>query len=106
MNIVKGVAGLIRRSSVSHGGESSSGSPLERFSPPTPLIHFRKTCRELPDELVCDGLWWWSSLSSSKKGGWSAMVCGFLGGGRVVGEVAVEEILEKVVASTVVVVEL
>ncbi|KAK4359154.1 hypothetical protein RND71_021383 [Anisodus tanguticus] len=41
MNIVKGVAGLMRRSSGSHGGESSSGSPLERFSPPTPLIHFR-----------------------------------------------------------------
>ncbi|KAH0658370.1 hypothetical protein KY290_022440 [Solanum tuberosum] len=43
MNIVKGVAGLIRRSSGSHGGESSSGSPLEKFSPPTPLIHFSKT---------------------------------------------------------------
>ncbi|WMV26869.1 hypothetical protein MTR67_020254 [Solanum verrucosum] len=41
MNIVKGVVGLIRRSSGSHGGESSSGSPLEKFSPPTPLIHFR-----------------------------------------------------------------
>ncbi|XP_060199082.1 BEACH domain-containing protein B [Lycium barbarum] len=53
MNIVKGVAGLIRRSSGSHGGESSSGSPLERFSPPTPLIHFS----EVGDEAILNTLW-------------------------------------------------
>ncbi|KAL3340220.1 hypothetical protein AABB24_028710 [Solanum stoloniferum] len=53
MNIVKGVAGLIRRSSGSHGGESSSGSPLEKFSPPTPLIHFS----EVGDEAILSTLW-------------------------------------------------
>ncbi|KAG5612800.1 hypothetical protein H5410_024081 [Solanum commersonii] len=53
MNIVKGVAGLIRRSSGSHGGESSSGSPLEKFSPPTPLIHFS----EVGDEAILNTLW-------------------------------------------------
>lgn len=53
MNIVKGVAGLIRRSSSSHGGESSSGSPLEKFSPPTPLIHFS----EVGDEAILNALW-------------------------------------------------
>lgn len=53
MNIVKGVAGLIRRSSSSHGGESSSGSPHEKFSPPTPLIHFS----EVGDEAILNTLW-------------------------------------------------
>ncbi|KAH0695321.1 hypothetical protein KY285_022418 [Solanum tuberosum] len=53
MNIVKGVAGFIRRSSGSHGGESSSGSPLEKFSPPTPLIHFS----EVGDEAILNTLW-------------------------------------------------
>lgn len=53
MNIVKGVAGLIRRSSGSHGGESSSGSPLEKFSPPTPFIHFS----EVGDEAILNTLW-------------------------------------------------
>lgn len=42
MNIVKGVADLIRRTSGGgYGSESGSGSPLERFSPPTPTIRFR-----------------------------------------------------------------
>ncbi|MBA0867800.1 hypothetical protein Goshw_004372 [Gossypium schwendimanii] len=40
MNIVKGVADLIRRSSSGHTGESP-GSQGERLSPPTPRIRFR-----------------------------------------------------------------
>ncbi|CAN4092325.1 unnamed protein product [Withania somnifera] len=53
MNIVKGVAGLIRRSSSSHGGESSSESPHEKFSPPTPIIHFS----EIGNEAILNTLW-------------------------------------------------
>ncbi|GMP45710.1 hypothetical protein CsSME_00014141 [Camellia sinensis var. sinensis] len=40
MNIVKGVADLIRRTSTGHSAESGSGSSTERFSPPTPKIRF------------------------------------------------------------------
>lgn len=41
MNIVKGVADLIRRSSGGHPGESSSVTHVERFSAPSPKICFR-----------------------------------------------------------------
>ncbi|GKE13763.1 hypothetical protein Tco_1421340, partial [Tanacetum coccineum] len=39
MNIVKGVAGLIRRTS-GYGGEFGVGSPSHRFPVPTPKIQF------------------------------------------------------------------
>jgi hypothetical protein len=40
MNIVKGVADLIRRTSSGHSGESS-GFHAQKFSPPGPKIRFR-----------------------------------------------------------------
>lgn len=40
MNIVKGVAGLIRRTS-GYGGEFGVGSPSHRFPVPSPKIQFR-----------------------------------------------------------------
>ncbi|KAK8347699.1 hypothetical protein V6Z11_A06G034700 [Gossypium hirsutum] len=52
MNIVKGVADLIRRSSSGHTGESP-GSPGEMLSPPTPRIRFS----EVDDEAVLSSLW-------------------------------------------------
>ncbi|KAH7849592.1 hypothetical protein Vadar_020109 [Vaccinium darrowii] len=52
MNIVKGVADLIRRTS-SGGSESGSGSALERFSPPTPMIRFS----DIGDEAILSALW-------------------------------------------------
>ncbi|KAB2023664.1 hypothetical protein ES319_D06G034000v1 [Gossypium barbadense] len=52
MNIVKGVADLIRRSSSGHTGESP-GSQGERLSPPTPRIRFS----EVDDEAVLSSLW-------------------------------------------------
>jgi len=39
MNIVKGVADLIRRTSSGHSGESSGHA--HKFSPPGPKIRFR-----------------------------------------------------------------
>lgn len=53
MNIVKGVADLIRRSSTGHTGESSSGAQAERFSTPTPTIRFS----EVGDEAILNALW-------------------------------------------------
>ncbi|CAH9105180.1 unnamed protein product [Cuscuta epithymum] len=53
MNIVKGVADLLRRGSSSYGGDTRSGSPLERFSPPTPSIRFS----EIGDESILNALW-------------------------------------------------
>nr|GMC50533.1 BEACH domain-containing protein lvsC-like isoform X1 [Ipomoea batatas] len=53
MNIVKGVADLLRRSSSSYGSDSRSGSSFERFSPPTPLIRFS----ESGDEAILSALW-------------------------------------------------
>lgn len=41
MNIVKGVAELIRRSSGGQSADFGSGLPSERFSPPSPTICFR-----------------------------------------------------------------
>lgn len=41
MNIVKGVADLIRRTSTGQTGESASGSQAQRLSPPGPKIRFR-----------------------------------------------------------------
>lgn len=41
MNIVKGVADLIRRTSGGQTGESTSGSQAPRLSPPGPKIRFR-----------------------------------------------------------------
>lgn len=41
MNIVKGVADLIRRTSSGYSGDSGSGSSSERFAAPTPRIRFR-----------------------------------------------------------------
>ncbi|MBA0625746.1 hypothetical protein Godav_003517 [Gossypium davidsonii] len=46
MNIVKGVADLIRRSSSGHTGESP-GSQGERLSPPTPRIRFSVVCKRI-----------------------------------------------------------
>ncbi|KAJ6335359.1 hypothetical protein OIU78_012066, partial [Salix suchowensis] len=40
MNIVKGVADLIRRTSSGQTGESIRGSSSGRFSPPSPKICF------------------------------------------------------------------
>ncbi|KAJ8762560.1 hypothetical protein K2173_007999 [Erythroxylum novogranatense] len=53
MNIVKGVADLIRRTSSTHTGESTSGLLAEKFSPPTPTIRFS----EVGDEAVLLSLW-------------------------------------------------
>ena len=47
MNIVKGVADLIRRTSSGQSTESGSGSQLERLSPPTPRICFRYLCLQI-----------------------------------------------------------
>lgn len=44
MNIVKGVADLIRRTSGGHDGDSASGSQAQKFSPPGPKIRFRYLC--------------------------------------------------------------
>ena len=41
MNIVKGVADLIRRTSSGHTGEPNSGPQVEKFSAPSPKIQFR-----------------------------------------------------------------
>ncbi|KAJ7958905.1 BEACH domain-containing protein [Quillaja saponaria] len=53
MNIVKGVADLIRRTSSGHTGESSSGLQVQRFSPPRPKIRFS----EVGDEAILNTLW-------------------------------------------------
>ncbi|CAK7347273.1 unnamed protein product [Dovyalis caffra] len=53
MNIVKGVADLIRRTSSGQTGESTQGSSAERFSPPSPKICFS----EVGDEAVLHMLW-------------------------------------------------
>lgn len=53
MNIVKGVADLIRRTSSGSSGESSSGLQTERLSPPSPNIRFS----EEGDEGVLYALW-------------------------------------------------
>ncbi|CAL5385752.1 unnamed protein product [Camellia sinensis] len=53
MNIVKGVADLIRRTSTGHSAESGSGSSTERFSPPTPKIRFS----DVGDEAILSTLW-------------------------------------------------
>ncbi|XP_022773061.1 BEACH domain-containing protein B-like isoform X4 [Durio zibethinus] len=52
MNIVKGVADLIRRTSSGQTGDSP-GAQGERLSPPTPRIHFS----EVDDEAVLSSLW-------------------------------------------------
>lgn len=41
MNIVKGVADLIRRTSSGQNEDSASGSQAQRFCPPGPRIRFR-----------------------------------------------------------------
>ncbi|KAH7524781.1 hypothetical protein FEM48_Zijuj06G0155600 [Ziziphus jujuba var. spinosa] len=53
MNIVRGVADLIRRTSSSQTGESASGSQGLRLSPPGPKIRFS----EIGDEAVLKTLW-------------------------------------------------
>ncbi|XP_015579782.2 BEACH domain-containing protein B isoform X1 [Ricinus communis] len=53
MNIVKGVADLIRRTSSIQSGESTSGSSADRFPPPAPRIRFS----EAGDEAVLHALW-------------------------------------------------
>ncbi|CAM8878100.1 unnamed protein product [Rhodiola kirilowii] len=53
MNIVKGVADLIRRSSGGQPGESSSVTQVERFSAPSPKICFS----EAGDEAILYTLW-------------------------------------------------
>ncbi|XP_073132382.1 BEACH domain-containing protein B isoform X2 [Henckelia pumila] len=53
MNIVKGVADLIRRSSSGQSGEYSSSLPSGRFSPPTTTICFS----EAGDEAILKALW-------------------------------------------------
>ncbi|KAJ0086384.1 hypothetical protein Patl1_08677 [Pistacia atlantica] len=53
MNIVKGVADLIRRTSGGSTGESSSGIQHERFSPPPPKIRYS----EVGDQAVLNTLW-------------------------------------------------
>ncbi|GLU16070.1 hypothetical protein SLE2022_325200 [Rubroshorea leprosula] len=53
MNIVKGVADLLRRTSSGQTGESNSGSQADRFSPPAPRIRFS----EIGDEAVLNTLW-------------------------------------------------
>ncbi|KAK8704395.1 hypothetical protein V6N13_048017 [Hibiscus sabdariffa] len=52
MNIVKGVADLIRRTSSGQTGDSP-GAQGERLSPPTPRIRFS----EVDDEAVLSSLW-------------------------------------------------
>uniref|UniRef100_A0A7N0VH18 BEACH domain-containing protein B n=1 Tax=Kalanchoe fedtschenkoi TaxID=63787 RepID=A0A7N0VH18_KALFE len=53
MNIVKGVADLIRRSSGGQPGESPSVTHVERFSAPSPKICFS----EAGDEAILNTLW-------------------------------------------------
>ncbi|WCJ24773.1 hypothetical protein M5689_006707 [Euphorbia peplus] len=53
MNIVKGVADLIRRTSTAHTGGTISGSSAERFPPPSPKISFS----DVGDESVLHALW-------------------------------------------------
>ncbi|XP_058069394.1 BEACH domain-containing protein B isoform X3 [Magnolia sinica] len=53
MNIVKGVADLIRRTSGGHPGEAASWQQAERYSVPSPRIRFRET----GDEAVLNTLW-------------------------------------------------
>ncbi|KAF3447262.1 hypothetical protein FNV43_RR12442 [Rhamnella rubrinervis] len=53
MNIVKGVADLIRRTSSGQTGESASGSQAQRLSPPGLKIRFS----EIGDEAVLKTLW-------------------------------------------------
>ncbi|BFG19464.1 hypothetical protein CerSpe_057380 [Prunus speciosa] len=53
MNIVKGVADLIRRTSGGHDGDSASGAQAQKFSPPGPKIRFS----EVGDEAVLNILW-------------------------------------------------
>ncbi|VFQ86787.1 unnamed protein product [Cuscuta campestris] len=53
MNIVKGVADLLRKGSSSYGGDNRSGSSLERFSPPSPIIRFS----DIGDESILNALW-------------------------------------------------
>ncbi|XP_065880379.1 BEACH domain-containing protein B isoform X2 [Euphorbia lathyris] len=53
MNIVKGVADLIRRTSSGQTGGTASGSSPERFPPPAPKICFS----EVGDESVLHALW-------------------------------------------------
>ncbi|KAH7567644.1 hypothetical protein JRO89_XS07G0111400 [Xanthoceras sorbifolium] len=62
MNIVKGVADLIRRTSGGPTGESTSGIQPERFSPPSPNIRFS----EEGDEGVLCALWKRYENSSDK----------------------------------------
>ncbi|KAK3030756.1 hypothetical protein RJ639_036560, partial [Escallonia herrerae] len=52
MNIVKGVADLIRRTSSGQSGDSGSGAQQERFSAPTPRIRFS----EVGDEAILNTL--------------------------------------------------
>lgn len=53
MNIVKGVADLIRRTSSGQSGESHGASQADRLTPPPPRIHFS----EIGDEAVLNTLW-------------------------------------------------
>lgn len=53
MNIVKGVADLIRRTSGGQTGESTSGPQVEKFSAPSPKIRFS----EVGDEAILCTLW-------------------------------------------------
>ncbi|KAF4394948.1 hypothetical protein F8388_017676 [Cannabis sativa] len=53
MNIVKGVADLIRRTSTGQNEESASGSQAGSFCPPGPRIRFS----EIGDEAVLKALW-------------------------------------------------
>ncbi|XP_042508929.1 BEACH domain-containing protein B-like isoform X1 [Macadamia integrifolia] len=53
MNIVKGVADLLRRTSTGQPGESGSWSQAERFSAPCPKICFS----EVGDEAILNTLW-------------------------------------------------
>ncbi|CAK9186584.1 unnamed protein product [Ilex paraguariensis] len=53
MNIVKGVADLIRRTSTGQSAESGLGLHSERFFPPTPKIRFS----EVGDEAILNTLW-------------------------------------------------
>lgn len=53
MNIVKGVADLIRRTSSGQSAEFGLGSPSERASPPAPTVRFS----DLGDEAILSTLW-------------------------------------------------
>ncbi|VFQ62264.1 unnamed protein product [Cuscuta campestris] len=53
MNIVKGVADLLRKGSSSYGGDNRSGSSRLRFSPPSPIIRFS----DIGDESILNALW-------------------------------------------------